>query len=245
VKKTLALAFVLAGFNLHASTVIALFNGEMTSEAIQRYVGDDPTNPSGWVGTTTGEFSFTQTGGNDVGLDSTFYAFCIEPREFVSQGSTYTYDLTTLDQGTTNIGGMGAAKAALISELLGRYYPDFTVALDAEHASAIQIAIWEIVRETSGTLDVSAGNVIFASPADPAALALAQTYLSSLDGTGPMLNNIYALDEVGAQDVVVQIQGSQTESPAPEPVTFATMGAALIGLALLLRRRSVAPENPR
>jgi hypothetical protein len=238
VKKTVVLFVALAGLNLQAATIIALFNGEMTSEAIQRYVGNDPTNPAGWVDTTTGEFSFTRSGGTEVGGPSgTFFAFCIEPREFVSGGSTYTYDFSYLEQGTTNIGGMGTAKANLIRELFGRYDPVLSVALDAEHASAIQIAIWEIVRETSGTLDVNNGNVKYQNPADPAALALAQTYLSSLDGTGPMLNNLYALTAVGVQDVVIQVTDG-FESPAPEPITLATTGLALIGLGLFLRRRN-------
>lgn len=235
-KKTLVLALALAGFNAQAATIIALFNGEQTSDAIQRFIVDDPTNP-GWVDTTTGEFTFTRTGGTDVGdLTGTFDAFCIEPREFVSAGTTYTYNLTTLDQGTTNIGGMGAAKADLLRELYGRYYPVFGVALDAEHASALQIATWEIVRETSGTLNVSSGNISFRNPADAPALALAQTYLSSLDGTGPKDENLYALDNVGAQDVIVQIQ-SGGQGVAPEPGTLVTMGVALIAIALMLRRR--------
>jgi hypothetical protein len=238
-KTTLVLALALVGFNAQAATIIALFNGEQTSDAIQRFIVNDPTNP-GWVDTTTGEFSFTRTGGTEIGaLSGTFFAFCIEPREFVSQGTTYTYDFSYLEQGTTNIGGMGAAKADLLRELFGRYYPDFSVTLDAEHASALQIAIWEIVRETSGTLSVSSGNISFRNPADAPALALAQTYLSSLDGTGPKLTNLYALDNVGAQDVIVQVTGSlQTfQAPAPEPATLATMGVALIAISLMLRRR--------
>lgn len=236
-KNALVILIALAGFNLRAATIIALFNGEQTSEAIQRFVGNDPTNPSGWVDTTTGEFSFTRSDGTEIGGPSgTFFGFCIEPREFVSPGTTYTYDFSFLEQGTTNIGGMGPVKADEIRELFGRYYPIIGAPIDAEHASAIQIAIWEIVRETSATLDVSAGNVMYRNPADAAALALAQTYLSSLDGTGPKLNNLYALTEIGAQDVVVQVTG-QFAIPNPEPVPFVTTGLALIGVALMLRRR--------
>ncbi len=236
-KSAVLLLIAFAGVNLRAATVIALFNGEITSESIDRYIGNDPTNPSGWVTTTTGMFSFTRTGGTeDGGPSGDFNAFCIEPREFVSGGSTYTYDFSFLSQGATNIGGMGDAKAALIDELFGRYYPVIGAPIDAEHASALQIAIWEIVRETAPVLDVYSGNVSYENAADPAALALAETYVQSLDGTGPMAVGLYALTADGVQDVVVQETGS-FQSPAPEPVQFLTTGGVLIFLARLLRRR--------
>ena len=226
VKLTLVIAAALAGFNLQATTIIATFNGELTSESIQRDVGDG----AGFVDTTTGMFTFTRTGGTQVGgPDGTFDAFCTEPREFVSPGSSYTYDFSDLSEGATNIGGMGVAKADLIDELFGRYYPVIGAPIDAEHASAMQIAIWEIVREDpSNGLNVSAGIVVFQNPSDPAALSLAQTSLSSLDGTGPRLNNLYALTAIGVQDVIVQI---------PEPVESVTTGLALIALSLMARAR--------
>lgn len=227
--KVLVLLIGFVGANLHAATIIARFNGEITSEAIQRDVGDG----AGFVDTTTGMFSFLRTGGTLLGDPSgTFFAFCIEPREFVSSGQTYTYNFSNLEQGATNIGGMGAAKADLIRELFGRYYPVIGASLDALHASAMQIAIWEIVRENSGTLNVTTGNVMFRNAADAPSMTLAQTYLSSLNGSGPKLTNLYALTNVGAQDVIVQVN-----SPAPEPGVLVTAGLGLIGIALLARRR--------
>lgn len=221
----------LAGFNLQAGTVVAVFNGEMFSESIQRDVGPGgiDTVDAGFIDTTTGIFTFTRVGGTqDVAPNGTFYAFCIEPREFVSEGSTYTYDFSDLSQGTTNIGGMGPAKAALLDELFGRYYPVIGAPIDALHASAMQIAIWEIVRENSGTLDVYSGNVVFQNPQDSATLALAQTYVRSLDGTGPKDDNLYALTADGVQDVIVQI---------PEPVESVATGLALVALSLVARAR--------
>jgi hypothetical protein len=226
-KLAFVIPIVLAGFNLQASTIIASFNGELTSETIQRDVGDG----AGFLDTTTGMFSFTRNGGTQTGApNGTFFAFCIEPREFVSPGTNYTYDFNTLDQGATNIGGMGFAKADLIRELFGRNYPVIGATIDAEQASALQIAIWEIVRENSSTLDVGTGNVRFRYPGDAGALTLAQTYLSALTGNGPKDNNLYALTNFGAQDMLVQV-------PAPEPVMLGTTGLGLIGLALMLRRR--------
>jgi hypothetical protein len=241
-KHILVIAAAFTALNLNASTITALFNGELNSENIQRFIIDDPTNP-GWVDTTTGIFTFTRTAGTAPLPTGTFLAFCIEPREFVSGGSTYTYDFSDLEQGTTNIGGMGVTKANLIRELFGRFEPVLGGPVfdpnlnqirpeNALYESAFQIALWEIVRETSGTLNVSDGNITFRNPQDAATLAFAQTMLSSLTGTGPRLNDLYALTNVGAQDVLVQV-----DFPAPEPFGLVTTGGALIGIAMMLRRR--------
>jgi hypothetical protein len=223
-----------ASITMHAATVIVAFNGEQFPETIQRDVGDG----AGFVSTTTGIFTFTRTGGTWAGPPAgTFYAFCIEPREFVSAGTTYTYTFDVLEHGATNIGGMGTAKANLIRELFGRYYPVLGGPIDGLHASAMQIAIWEIVRENSGTLNVSSGNTVFRNAQDPATMVLAQNYLSSLDGTGPRATDLYALTAIGVQDVIVRA--------TPEPVTFVSTGAALIGVALIRRRRRGVRRSSR
>ena len=99
-----------------ASTIVAHFDQVFNPEYIDRTVD----NGANWYTTDTGEFQFTRTGGTFSGFQvSTFFAFCIEPREFVSTGSTYTYTWSPLEQGTTNIGGMGAAKANLLLEGAG------------------------------------------------------------------------------------------------------------------------------
>jgi hypothetical protein len=224
-----ALAGYYSSTALLAGTVDAYLNGEMTRQTITRTV-DDGAN---WYQTTTGAFVFTRTGGDYTGLflPTSFYAFCIEPREFVAAGNTYTYTWDTLDNGATNIGGMGTARADQLRELFGRYYPDFTMMLDPQHGSALQIAAWEIVRETSGNLDVYNGTTRYINPEDPAALALAQVYVQSLDGSGPRLNDVYALTSLTAQDIVIQAD------PVPEPALSAIIGVLLTGLALRARRR--------
>ena len=208
----------------------AFFNGEITSESITRTVD----NGANWYQTSTGQFNYTRTGGDFIDLFQlpSFHAFCIEPREFVSAGSTYVYTWDTLENGATNIGGMGTAKADQLRELFGRYFPAFTVTLDPLHASAMQIATWEIVRETSGSLDVYSGTTRYTGPQDPAALDLAQSYVQSLNGSGPMRNDVFALTAIGAQDVIVQTD------PVPEPVLSLIVGVLLIGFARRAGRRA-------
>lgn len=231
------LAFLLAAPvffapRLSASTITAHFDQVIAPELIERTVD----NGANWYTTDTGLFQWTRTGGTFSGFPVTsFFAFCIEPREFVSPGATYTYDWSDLSAGTTNIGGMGVAKANLLRELFGRYFPDFTVAIGAVQASALQIATWEVVRETSGVLNVLSGTTRYRNPADAAALTLAQTYVQSLNGAGPMLSNVFALTVVGSQDLIVQVPPSP-DAPVPEPAGTAAAGLALIGFALYRRR---------
>lgn len=207
-------------------TIEAVFDEDVLAQGIQRTVGD----AAGWVDTTTGIFRFRRIGGDYPGFPGpVFYAFCIEPREFVSTGQTYVYDWSPLEEGTTNIGGMGEDKANLLRELFARYYRVFGAPLDATQAGALQIAVWEIVRETSGTLDPYQGTTRFQNPANQAALDLAAAYLESLTGTGPRLDSLFALIRVGVQDLVVQ--------ETPEPAFGGLVGLLLIAVPLWARRR--------
>lgn len=212
---------------VESATLIARFNGVINPMSIQRDVGDG----GGWITTSVGLFGFTRLGGTFPGEPTgNFVGFCIEPREFVTPGVTYTYDVEDLRYGATNIGGMGPARADLLRELYARYFPQLIASIPANTARALQIATWEIVRETSGVLDVTSGTTRFQNPGDPAALTLAQTMLSSLTSAGPRLDDVYALNLIGAQDLVFQ--------GTPEPGTLLLTGAALLVGRLGLRRRA-------
>ncbi len=208
-----------------AALVETYFVEVLYPSAIQRTV-DDGAN---WYSTEVGLFHFQRTGGDYQGFNVIdFYGFCIEPREFVSPGSSYTYEWNILENGATNIGGMGAARAEQLRELYARYFPVFTSDVDPTTAQALQIATWEIVRETSNDLDVLNGTTRFRNADSPSALVLAQTFLSSLTGSGVALDNVFALTAVGAQDIVVQ--------ETPEPATALLLGAGLLLLARFRRR---------
>ena len=217
--------------HLDAATIQAWFVEDLYSSGIQRTVGD----AAGWVDTTIGLFHFQRTGGDYLGFQvSDFYSFCIEPREFVSPGSTYTYEWTALENGTTNIGGMGTTKANLIRELFGRFHTSMWDPFDGTTAGAFQIAIWEIVRETSGTLDVGNGTTQFRNAQNPAALTQAQNYLSALNGNGPKVDDLFAgasgtLTVPGVQDILFQ--------PVSEPAGLGALGIALLAVAHFRRYR--------
>lgn len=224
------LAAVLAALPASGATIIARFDGLSFDTPIERTVD----NGANWISTEAGVFNFTRVGGTYAGFSvGSFLTFCIEPLEFISPGGVYTYDTGTLDSGPTNVpGGMGAAKAEQLRELYGRFYPGFAGPLTVASAGALQIATWEIVRETSGALDALNGTTRFRN-GDAAALALAQTYLDAIDGSGPKLADDIALLSVGPQDLIVR------EAPVPEPSSFVLGGLGLLSL-FGLRRRSRA-----
>ncbi|MBM3763358.1 MAG: PEP-CTERM sorting domain-containing protein [Acidobacteria bacterium] len=160
-----------------------------------------------------------------------YLTFCLEPLQPVSP-LILDYNVVSLEQATTNIGGMGPAKAEFIRELIGRFYPVVGVALDNTTAGAMQMALWEIIREDKAAngFNVNAGLVQYRNESLPMK-ALAQSYLDALDGTGPKAMNLIAYTNADKQDILFQVQ-------TPEPATYATLGAALLGLGWMRRRKN-------
>ncbi len=148
-------------------------------------------------------------------LADEFHTFCIELTEHVSFGGHYTYSLVDPALAPTALGGMGANRAGLLSELFGRYYPTANFTL-ADQAAAFQLAAWEIVHDTG--LDLSTGTLRVRN--NGAYWQLAESMLGSLTGSGPRMS-LTAMAQTGVQDQVI----------VPEPtsmLTFAVLSAALL-----------------
>ena len=102
-------------------------------------------------------------------------------------------------------------------------------------AAGFQVALWEIVYETSGTFDAGVGDFWIYGNAE--AKAQANTYLSGLTGA-PM----------GKQDLTYYFSDSNqdlvTGEPAPDPVPVPAAGLLIMtglgALAALRRRRKAA-----
>jgi hypothetical protein len=97
---------------------------------------------------------------------------------------------------------MGAAKASAIRELWGRFRT--AIGSDNTKAAAFQMAVWEIVTETSR--DLSSG--VFRAGTDNASeIAIknqAQSWLNQITGTGPKAN-LLALSSPTDQDLVFEV----------------------------------------
>lgn len=187
-----------------------------------------------------GVYTLEKTDGTGEGKfwpNGTVSAFCTELSEAAPEITT-KYDVIPLDKGPLSA-VMGAQKAAYVSELWGRYFDaswagsgPFTWLQNAE-AAAFATAIWEIVYEdlpvSSSKWDVKVDGTLGAGGFRTSfgGAAIANSWLHSLDGTGPMANlRVFSHD--GSQDYIVQV---------PEPATVALLG--LGGILSLMRRRRI------
>lgn len=225
-------------------TLTATIDSITPSGTVQRRITDHPE--TGFVELTVGQFNLTRTGGTFVGelmpinvpAPDTFAGFCLEPKETISTGNSYTWTVGAVETGNTLQGGLTSLRADLIRELFARHHPAFGTPLMNLQAGALQIAIWEIVRETSLSgsavgldLNTASGNVQFQSESVSGMIAAAQGYLATLTNLpeAPRTQTLRAMTIVGTQDLLVQV---------PEPARAGlAMAAALAGWVVGRRRR--------
>jgi hypothetical protein len=203
------------------ATITYLGSGAAPGSVVSLYIDQDGVYPPY-------EFSsdFTRAGyllhdvasatGVGMAIDNPLWTFCIDVTQTPSYGTYATYDVVPLTEAPnpTFIGStLTSARAALLQELWGRYH---STTMNAQQAAEFQLAIWELVYETSGTLDISSGSV-----RSDSFNAETNTLLNSLDGTGPMAN-LVALTHPVYQDLLAEV-------PAPGALLLASLGTAVVG----------------
>ena len=161
---------------------------------------------------------------NDGGYTGDFYtglmrfdgfdAFCVEPSEPLSYGDNLVYQVQ-------DIGLL--ANADTVARLVTAYLASPQT---ADHAAAVQWAIWEATTESLSGPSLIDGNVRITIPGNEPTAVLANQYLATSGNFAPA--NLVYLTNDGRQDVV-------RWTPIPEPGT--TSLAALATLLLFRRRR--------
>lgn len=108
---------------------------------------------------------------------------------------------------------------------------------DPNNAIAFQLGMWEIIHETSGTLDMTNGNVVVTDgPANQ--LQLGQQWLSQVNGQGTFEENLIVLDSLTGQDQIVPYN----VVPVPPAVVLGGMGLiSLVGYGIRRRRNNKKP----
>ena len=154
-----------------------------------------------------------------AGLAS-FTAWCIEIIELIADQATYTTDVSLLN----------SERESLISRLFTGFHHRASTSVGA---SALQLAIWEIVEETNlaDIGDLAAGRFV-ADSAKQDVITTATGFLASLD----QFDANYSINYFSSGDS----QNIITVAPVPLPASAVLLVAGVGGLAMAGRRKRTA-----
>lgn len=151
--------------------------------------------------------------------------WCIELNQYFGFNNTYN-DYTPSYPNN--------AVMTMLGQLFNEAYGVATT--DAAHSAAFQLAIWEIIYDSSSPLSLSGGAFqVLNNNGNPTTVALAQTWLSNL-GNFTDTYDLIVLTSSTHQNFVTF--GRPFKFLVPEPASPLLAGAALLAMILVLRRRS-------
>ena len=209
--------------------------GEVVTITSQKYGTE-----SGWAGV----YNFTNAT-SDIGLSGNLKTFCIDISQNINSGNTVKFDVTNLaDAPVQPADQMGQKRANLIGELWYQNYA--SIGTNNSNAAAFQIAIWEIINET--TIDQNGDFVLYVSGVNKGTfnvqgnaetLKTANMWLSALDLTGngtktPGLIAMTSGGSSGYQDYVVQ---GPVATPVPSSLVLGMTGTLALLLPVAWRTR--------
>lgn len=219
-----------------AAAVVASAPALATTASIRflsRDAGDPTLSNSALANYVTGALNYTD------GDSGSFLAYCIEPDQsfalsFKSNGTTPNFKNYTVDSFT-------GSQATLLQAL---YSSSFGAVHSGKQQAAFQLAVWEIVTESSTALSIVEGNGSFflktaglTGPAHGTATAveaLATNYLNAAQlYDGAAKYSLTKLTNGTYQDLVV----ATALAPVPEPESYALFLAGLGAIGLIARRR--------
>ena len=191
----------------------------------------------------TGIYSWTTSNATGTGTLVPNWGFCIDlPQRNIN--ATYGVDSDIMNYPLPAAYGtpMSVERANLIRELWGRYYDPAWVTNPTLNninlAGAFGCDIWEIIYETARDkkgkliLNISSGPGFTASNLSGGKKGLANSWLASLTGNGPLANGLLVVTSNTSQDFLV-IPEPATTTVIPEPATITLLG---LGVLAFLRK---------
>jgi hypothetical protein len=200
-----------------AATVNVTYQGSdaFGSPNLSRYLSINSTGISG--GVYAGPFRLV--GSNGFG---NFVAFCIDLAQYLTSGKDYS---------VAGSSKFGSAVDANIDRLFTSVYSSISTAVQG---AAFQVALWEIISDTSGSYNLAGGNFSVDNASYSASvIGQANQYLNGLATAGTGGYRLSFLQSSVGQDLV-------TISPVPLPAAAGMLGLGLASLFGLRRRRRKA-----
>lgn len=172
----------------------------------------------------------TDPAGTPYTLNQEFQTYCVDLGAGVTVPGTYA--LTTDSMSNWNLGGSAPVDGEQAAYLYNTYAG---VVSTADQRAGLQLAIWEVLRDT--TFNLTSGNLSVVSGFSAGAIAYANTIGASVGQAKAVWLKLGAgTNRTDAQDFI-------GPTPVPEPASLLLLGSGLAAAAWGARRKKNAARS--